>query len=575
MANYIMPPRLYASDYAKGKITQDEIIAIQIANDANIAKARKSLKMGELPQKTLEQEKSPDELLMDIEKQEADARKNLERLGFRPQESAIIITTIRSDPELDFISLNTNFPAIETDIKKRFNVKLLTPTFFLEYFRKYTNELDGVTGMKVFDTGVNGLVNTVSELKQILLSREEFRSLLSRVKNISLRTQKSLELLQNSLPSQVDYDRIEQLNAVERDRVIQSILTATETLPSKEEIENIFRQGKVDELANSIPAGLDRKLDNILNDVREVGTSQTEILRKQEQILNKATRKQKVEWEGSIIDNLDDFDDLLVGDKRKFLSSRVDFEGVFLNGKKLTPMEIAKVKKDELPELFLQWLTRYESTLKPSRFQEENVSTTSAKAPSGISNITPSGVEGLFRTPDESPIKKGVGLKKLKMKVGKGLSVKQTPSYREYGKYAIHIPQLEQQDILNVKYKSLGQVPKFKPIPVSDIFRDFILDLLENGKPNVRVYSQIAPDERKFFEEMSIGAGVWNSLGLKRTTTSSDEEENKRFEILRGEYIAGNNNPKVASELRRLVIKMMNDGRIRKNQGIDLLMELA
>jgi hypothetical protein len=164
---------------------------------------------------------------------------------------------------------------------------------------------------------------------------------------------------------------------------------------------------------------------------------------------------------------------------------------------------------------------------------------------------------------------------KIKLKVGRGLSVKQTPSYREYGKYAIHIPQLEQQDILNVKYKSLGQIPKFKPIPVSDVFRDFILDLLENGKPNARVYTQIAPEERKFFEEMSIGAGVWNGLGLKRTTTSTDEEENKRFEILRGEYMAGNNNPKVISELRKLVVKMMNDGRIRKNQGVELLMELS
>jgi hypothetical protein len=161
------------------------------------------------------------------------------------------------------------------------------------------------------------------------------------------------------------------------------------------------------------------------------------------------------------------------------------------------------------------------------------------------------------------------------MKVGRGIAVKETPSYREYGKYAIHIPQLEQQDILNVKYKSLGQIPKFKPIPVSDIFRDFMVDLIENGKPNARVYTQICPNERKFFEEMSIGAGVWNGLGLKRTTTNTDEEEAKRFELLKGEYIAGNNNPKVISELRKLVVKMMSDGRIRKNQGVELLMELS
>jgi ribosomal protein L15 len=166
-------------------------------------------------------------------------------------------------------------------------------------------------------------------------------------------------------------------------------------------------------------------------------------------------------------------------------------------------------------------------------------------------------------------------MSRQRVTVGKGIAVQETPSYKQFGKYAIHIPQLEQQDILNVKYKSLGQVPKYKPMAVSDIFRDFLLDLLDNGKPNVRTYQQIAPDERKVFEEMSIGAGVWNALGLKRTTTSTDDEENKRFELLKGEYMAGNNNPKVISELRRLVVKMIGDGRIKKSQGMELLMELS
>jgi hypothetical protein len=162
-----------------------------------------------------------------------------------------------------------------------------------------------------------------------------------------------------------------------------------------------------------------------------------------------------------------------------------------------------------------------------------------------------------------------------RIKLGKGLSVKETPTYREFGKYAIHIPQLEDNDILNVKYKSLGGIPKFKPFPVSDIFRDFLLDVLDGKRPSERVYLQIEPKERKVFEEMAIGAGIWNSLGLKRTTTSTDEEDRKRFELLKGEYLAGNNSPKVLQELRRIVVKFINEGKIRKVEGMNLLMELS
>ena len=149
------------------------------------------------------------------------------------------------------------------------------------------------------------------------------------------------------------------------------------------------------------------------------------------------------------------------------------------------------------------------------------------------------------------------------------------PTYRAYGKYAIHMPMLEDKDLLNIKYKSLGPVPKFKlAIPVSDIFKEFLLDVIENGKPNTRVYSQIEPEERKLFEDMSTGAGLWSTFGLKRTTTDTDVEESKSFEILRGEVLAGNNNPKILKELRGLVIKFMNTGKIRKNEGLNLLMQL-
>lgn len=587
MSNYTMPPRLRASDYAKGKISQDDLIAVQIANDANIAQARKAIKMGEVKPLTPAQTASPEELIADIASQESAARSNLERLGFRPQEAAQIVTSIRIDPTLDFVSLNANFPAIEADVKKRFNVKLLTPTFFLDYFRKYSEELQGTTGMKVFDTGVNGLINTVEELKTILPSKEQFRNLLLRVQEIRKRTKQTalldpilerLNELEKALPSESEYGKIEQLDPVDRERIIGEINSATENLPSKEQVNNVIRQmdkgnaSGLADLANSVPDGIYRRLDRITRDLRSIEETQSQILYKQEQS-GKSGKVKKNIWDERIdsIDSIETFKNLYERDQKQFLKELFDQGANLVNdeGKKIVKKtSITSALQNELINIFERWFnSKPSSSTIPKYFSAPDTA-------SYISGRTPAGVAETFATGEkEEDLKGGNGLKKIK--IGRGLSVKQTPSYREYGKYAIHIPQLEQQDILNVKYKSLGQIPKFKPIPVSDIFRDFILDLLENGKPNVRVYTQIAPEERKFFEEMSIGAGVWTGLGLKRTTTSTDEEENKRFEILRGEYMAGNNNPKLISELRRLVVKMMNDGRIRKNQGVELLMELS
>ena len=98
---------------------------------------------------------------------------------------------------------------------------------------------------------------------------------------------------------------------------------------------------------------------------------------------------------------------------------------------------------------------------------------------------------------------------------------------------------------------------------------------IENGKPNKRVFSQLDEDERRLFEDISTGAGLWSSFGLKRTTTSQEEIDDKDFELLRGEYLAGNNNPQVIVALRKLVVKLMTNGRMKKSEGMDLLMELS
>jgi len=574
--NYIIPPRLKASDYAKGKITQDELIALQIANDANIASARKAIKLGEVQQLTPQQQASPDELLADDASQEATARANLGKLGFRDQEAAQIITNIRNDADLTFPVLNANFPAIEADIKKRFNVKLLTPAFFLEYLRKYSDELAGAAGMRVFQPhngGFNSLVNTVSELRQVIPDINVIKYIKKASQDSKVISQDILDELDrliDLIPSQTELQSLERLPAVEQQRIIDDLLTQFESFPSNEEIRKLASQiqsGQLDKrriqtavtsLVDAIPQG---KQENVV--AREIKAVPAEASQEEEFVLASPVKATKV-FDENNIKSLRDYQDLKVKDKYSFLkqSGLNNYIRYQTSGKKLTDtqqrsrldLEISNVLK-----VVEKWL-EYKS-VRPSLIERVKlVYEPEFDALVGGQPLTGRG----------APIHP-----KIRMKVGKGLAVKETPSYREYGKYAIHIPQLEQHDILNVKYKSLGQVPKFKPIAVSDIFRDFILDLLENGKPNSRVYSQISPEERKYFEEMSIGAGVWNGLGLKRTTTSSDEEEARRFELLKGELMAGNDNPKVVSELRRLVVKMMSDGRIRKSQGIDLLMELS
>jgi hypothetical protein len=693
MPNYNFPPRSKASDFTKGRITQDEIIALQIANDKNISDARKAIKMGE-PVKLLEsQEKTPEELLGDINAQESELRRNLERIGLRPQEAVATVEMIKNDGDDDMIliqDLNVNFPAIEADIKKRFNPKLLTPTFVVEYFRKYSSALQAAAGFRVFQPhngGLNGLVNNVDELGAVLPDPNIIRILReqARQRQASGDILEALRRLEFMLPDVAQMAEIRRMDLADQQRVIADLLYQFRNLPSAQEMDALARQVRegvedrrgffkaIQDLIASIPtqtvniverertggtkAGFSQDESSLAGDSRSgvadifeesAGERKARLRREEREEFLRQERLQEQRLEDidrqfaqTIYDMEQDFSRKYKGWKSQDIPAEARNAIPNIQSPDISPRvrqfyrELAQaglqapsmsdltdasaasietlktaVSLDELydpdPNRNKLKLANLKATFRAHPDMAENLRLTRDGRPVNYNDLqitqvtnprskkiwwSDTNIRDLFTAKFGRGIKPttgqgvannyrylGNGIKPMsrqRVTVGRGIAVQETPSYKQFGKYAIHIPQLEQQDILNVKYKSLGQVPKYKPMAVSDIFRDFLLDLLDNGKPNVRTYQQIAPNERKVFEEMSIGAGVWNALGLKRTTTSTDDEENKRFELLKGEYMAGNNNPKVIADLRRLVVKMMNDGRIRKSQGTELLMELS
>lgn len=169
------------------------------------------------------------------------------------------------------------------------------------------------------------------------------------------------------------------------------------------------------------------------------------------------------------------------------------------------------------------------------------------------------------------PVRKGM----VKKKIGGGIAVQSSPTYAEFGKYAIHLPQLHNKNTLNIKYKSLGAIPTLKPITISDDFKDFIVETLEKKSVNDRALKKLPNHEISYFERAVSGAGLLETFKMKRTNTDEEKKDLDRFTLLRGELIAGNNSEKLVKELRSLIVKFLNTGRIHKAEGMNLLQELS
>lgn len=168
-----------------------------------------------------------------------------------------------------------------------------------------------------------------------------------------------------------------------------------------------------------------------------------------------------------------------------------------------------------------------------------------------------------------------IKFKHKRIKVGGGVKIRERPTYTHFGKYIIHLPYLIDKNLFNLKYPSMGSIPSIKPITISDDYKDLVLDVLENGKVNERQLKKLPDHEIRHFEKVVSGAGLNEVLNLKRGNTEQEKKDLDRYYLLRGEIDAGNNADKVIKELRGLIVKFMNDGRVHKSEGLNLLMELS
>lgn len=219
-------------------------------------------------------------------------------------------------------------------------------------------------------------------------------------------------------------------------------------------------------------------------------------------------------------------------------------------------------------------------------FQEQarTISRSSSKEPSPKPSTTArtdrsrsASVESLERSPREESGKGMMVMSGRKpiliKKIGKGLEPVETPSHIQFGKYLLHANNMN-KSVLSVHHKGGGRVQSIPVQSMSEDLRDFIVEVLQNKKASQKLFSRLPLSEQKLFEKMSKGAGVHHTLGLKPVKSDEDEKLEDRFEVLKGEWLAGNNSHELVRELRKIVIYFMEEGRLTKSQARELLMTI-
>lgn len=624
------------SDYDKAVITQNELLNIASSNIANIANARKEFQQGILPQALPQTKKSPVELQADLGLQQSTAIQNLSQL-FKYPEISSILGGLTND---EVFVINQSFPSIKKDIESKFNTDLVTPSFFVDYIKKYIlelNESKGVsTNLSNMTNKFNQLTTDIRDIQKYLPPvtllvqlRRDLQNLnfpLSQISPILSR----LYAIEENMIDPDDFYKIAKKGDVERSDILNMIQTITTDMPTQDDLidlhERITNQTisneeilqRMDGLANSLSNLNIRQLAQVRQRIKE---KEREEGKKGEFSSVKKTRSQPKELSKyeivQLIDNpsllapipnliqmswahdrnksgdLSDKDTIyfIYADGREDKISNEDLKRFYRNnrefkdwsdsflfvpkGKKPPTTNDIKIyikgngtvpKKGGLETMttdeFMAYLDAEKSLEKPRAEGDTNPTTQPLAEASKLT-------EGFGL-----PIYRGARPKKV-VKIGKGVEINKEPLYKSFGKFIVSMPNLVNRDVLQFKYPSLSRIPNLEPVSISEDFRDFFIDTLDNGKVNYKIFKTLDEEEKRLFEKVSEKAGLFKSFGLTKQPDKEDEEEVKRFNILRGEYYAGNNSHQLLDELRILIIKFINKGRIGKNEGISILNSLV
>jgi len=158
--------------------------------------------------------------------------------------------------------------------------------------------------------------------------------------------------------------------------------------------------------------------------------------------------------------------------------------------------------------------------------------------------------------------------------VQQGLTNK-VEKWREFGRLILNQVQLNHDNTLNVKYKKSNGSCKILKTSISDEFKNLINKIFDTSNIDYTIGKILSDDEKKLFKTLLDCADLSFQLNYNPDMMVEDINDlKKRFSIIKGEIIAGNNNKKMLSDAIIIVKKLITLNEVSESDGKEIIDEL-
>jgi hypothetical protein len=159
--------------------------------------------------------------------------------------------------------------------------------------------------------------------------------------------------------------------------------------------------------------------------------------------------------------------------------------------------------------------------------------------------------------------------KTKKIEYGYGLHSENIPEHAQFGKILILMKKLYYNNILAIKHHNGLSISGFPNIKVSDKFVSIIMNLLEGIYPTHVELNGLPMNEKVLFDRLIYLADLQKKVA--HNGEKSVNELKKRLELLEGEKGAGNNNPLLKKEVKKVLLGLKGFGVIKHKDMVEHL----
>jgi len=160
-----------------------------------------------------------------------------------------------------------------------------------------------------------------------------------------------------------------------------------------------------------------------------------------------------------------------------------------------------------------------------------------------------------------------------KPKIDTSHKVEKVPSYIEFGKHVLHQHNL-QGGILQIRRHSGTIINDLPRQAVGGKLKKVLITLTGTGSPSFEDINELTDSEKNLLNKVVKHCKIDQRLLVPTPNKSKEEQDFNRLQILSGEITAGNNNPQIVKELKTVLLRLKNCGRIPKKHAHEIMEDL-